>query len=41
MVDGYDSYLNNLPEGVSVTEMSRTLWEAQVRETWLSIPEEF
>ena len=41
MVDGYESYLNNLPEGVSVTEMSRKLWEAQVCEAWLSISEEF
>lgn len=29
MVDGYEHHLNNLPEGVSEKEMSRTLWEAQ------------
>lgn len=29
MVDDYQLHLTNLPEGVSVTEMSRKLWEAQ------------
>jgi len=29
MVDDYETHLQNLPEGVSETEMSRTLWEAQ------------
>jgi hypothetical protein len=38
MVDDYEFYLNNLPEGVSVTEMSRRLWEAQVCETLFSLP---
>lgn len=30
MIDDYDTHLKDLPEGVSETEMSRTLWEAQV-----------
>mmetsp|Transcript_36899 Transcript_36899/g.66355 ORF Transcript_36899/g.66355 Transcript_36899/m.66355 type:complete len:434 (+) Transcript_36899:64-1365(+) len=29
MVDDYENQLKNLPEGVSETEMSRKLWEAQ------------
>ncbi|KAL9188671.1 hypothetical protein ACHAXT_007049 [Thalassiosira profunda] len=29
MVDDYEHHLSNLPEGVSETEMSRKLWEAQ------------
>ena len=32
MVDNYEEHLKNLPEGVSETEMSRKLWEAQVCE---------
>jgi hypothetical protein len=30
MVDNYEHHLKNLPTGVSETEMSRKLWEAQV-----------
>lgn len=30
MVDDYEHHLRNLPAGVSETEMSRKLWEAQV-----------
>ena len=30
MVDDYEYHLKNLPSGISETEMSRNLWEAQV-----------
>jgi hypothetical protein len=30
MVDDYEYHLKNLPSGISETEMSRYLWEAQV-----------